>query len=318
MISTMSERATTSSMKGWGMRPVMDRARSTAELGFDLGAHRAHIGPALRLRLDRGHDLSHVLDAARAGRGDGVGDEGVDLGVAELGGQVGLEQLDLRRFLVDQVLAVARLELHQGFLALLDHFLEDGDHLGIVQADALIHFALLDGCGDHADDAQPLLLAGAHRGFHVIGDALFQRHRGSRRLLIGTGRAGRGSTRRRTATGAAHVLAGQALQVALHRGGLLALTLLRRLLVEFAAAKLGEDTGLLACALETAQGRIETLAPANSNARPSDLNLRTMKARRHSPTGSRILRSALAKGKTGAFWLPTPHSGALYIHARNR
>src|ERR1700677_513912 len=111
MISTISERATTSSMKGWGMRPDMDRARSTAELGSDLGAHGAHIGPALRLRLDHAHDLSHVLDAARAGRGDGSGDEGIDLGIAELGGQIGLEQVDLRRLLVDQVLTVARLKL---------------------------------------------------------------------------------------------------------------------------------------------------------------------------------------------------------------
>src|SRR5271163_2583216 len=111
MISTMSERATTSSMKGWGMRPVMDRARSTAELGFDLGAHCAHIGPALRLRLDHAHHLPHVLDAARAGGGDGSGDEGVDLGFAELRRQIGLEQLDLGRLLVDQVLTLARLEL---------------------------------------------------------------------------------------------------------------------------------------------------------------------------------------------------------------
>src|SRR5690348_9406525 len=58
-------------------------------------------------------------------------------------------------------------------------------------------------------------------------------------------------------TSAAGGLAGQLLHVALHGRGLLALALLGRLLVELAAAQLGHHAGLLAGALEAAQGGIE-------------------------------------------------------------
>jgi hypothetical protein len=55
--------------------------------------------------------------------------------------------------------------------------------------------------------------------------------------------------------------------VAFHGGGLLALSLLRRFLVEFAATQLGEHAGLLAGAFEAPQCGIEVLAFSNSNAR---------------------------------------------------
>ena len=58
----------------------------------------------------------------------------------------------------------------------------------------------------------------------------------------------------------------------LHRSGLLSLTLLRRLLVEFTPTKLGEDTGLFAGALEATQGGVEILVLANTNAGHSNLN----------------------------------------------
>src|SRR5258705_3748131 len=62
-------------------------------------------------------------------------------------------------------------------------------------------------------------------------------------------------------------VARDALDVALHCGGLLALTLLRGLLVEFAAAQLGEYTRLLTGTLEAAQGGIKVLVFPDSNAR---------------------------------------------------
>ncbi len=49
--------------------------------------------------------------------------------VAQLRRQVALQQGDFRGFLVDQILAVAGLELHQGLLALLDHLLEHAQDL---------------------------------------------------------------------------------------------------------------------------------------------------------------------------------------------
>jgi hypothetical protein len=57
------------------------------------------------------------------------------------------------------------------------------------------------------------------------------------------------------------------------RGSLLSLTFLGRLLVEFTAAKLGEDTRFLAGSLEAAQSGIEILVLANTNAGHSNLNI---------------------------------------------
>src|SRR5262252_8679931 len=51
--------------------------------------------------------------------------------------------------------------------------------------------------------------------------------------------------------------------MALHRRGGLALALLRRLFVELALARFGQDAGLLAGTLETAQSELERLVLAN-------------------------------------------------------
>src|SRR4051812_15237111 len=63
-----------------------------------------------------------------------------------------------------------------------------------------------------------------------------------------------------------------ALEVPLHGGSLLALTFLRRLLIEFAAPKLRQHARFFARALETAQGGIEILVFTHSNARHRNLN----------------------------------------------
>ena len=44
-------------------------------------------------------------------------------------------------------------------------------------ADALVDFALLDRGQDQTNAAEALLLAGAHRGLHVVLDALLEAHR---------------------------------------------------------------------------------------------------------------------------------------------
>src|ERR1700679_3569653 len=110
MISTISERATTSSMKACGMRPAMERLRSTAELDFDFRADGGHVGSVLRLALDDGHDFTHILDARGAGCGDGIVDQGVDLGVAHWGWPVALQQGKFPRLLLHQVRPIAGLE----------------------------------------------------------------------------------------------------------------------------------------------------------------------------------------------------------------
>src|SRR5262245_5224533 len=78
-----------------------------------------------------------------------------------------------------------------------------------------------------------------------------------------------GSARTRTRRVIARAVA---LEVTLHGGSLLALTLLRRLFVEFAAPKLRQHARFFARALETAQGGIEILVFTHSNARHRNLN----------------------------------------------
>jgi hypothetical protein len=65
-------------------------AQLTAELGFDAGADRAHVGLARGLGLHDPHDLAHVLDGRGAGGADRLGDDGVELGIGKLRGQVRL------------------------------------------------------------------------------------------------------------------------------------------------------------------------------------------------------------------------------------
>src|SRR5882757_9273545 len=179
MISTISERATSSSRNESGIRPAMARLRSTAQLGFDLRAHRGHVGPALSLGFDDAHDLAHVLDAGGARGCDRIGDQGVDLGIAQLRWHVALKQGNFAGFLVDEIGAITRLELHQRLFALFNHFLENAQDLRVIEGDALIDLALFDRGGQHAYDAETLLLAGAHRRLHIFGNSLLERHGGT-------------------------------------------------------------------------------------------------------------------------------------------
>src|SRR5690606_39884767 len=68
-------------------------------------------------------------------------------------------------------------------------------------------------------------------------------------------------------------------QLTLHRSGGLALALLGRLLVELALAGLGEDAGLLASALEAAEGKLEGLVFADFDAGHLGSRLRVLPGR---------------------------------------
>ncbi len=104
--------------------------------------------------LQGAHQLAHVGRAGGAGLGDGGLDGGHDLGFAHLGRQVGFDDHDLGALDLGEVFAVGGFVLADRVLALLDHLVEHGDHGGVVQLDALVHFALLDGGIDQADHAQ--------------------------------------------------------------------------------------------------------------------------------------------------------------------
>jgi hypothetical protein len=74
---------------------------------------------------------------------------------------------------------------------------------------------------------------------------------------------------------------------------------LRRLLVEFTASKLGEDARFFAGTLETAQGGIEILVLANTNAGHSNLKVKAKEPPAFGDRG-RILKCGPAKGKGSA------------------
>ncbi len=108
----------------------------------------------------------------------------VKFGIADLGGQVGGEDGDLGGFLRHQVRAVAGLELGDGFLALLDHLVDDREHLGVVELDALVDLALLDAGLEHADAGEAVFLARPHRRLHVFGDAGLEAHPADQRAAL--------------------------------------------------------------------------------------------------------------------------------------
>ena len=65
------------------------------------------IGPAAGLRAEPAHDLAHVARRGRAGRGDSLVNEGLDLVLGQLLGEVFGQDRDLRLFLGGQILAGA-------------------------------------------------------------------------------------------------------------------------------------------------------------------------------------------------------------------
>ncbi len=157
-------------------------------------------------------------------------------------GQVRLADADLEAFLLRQVFPVRLGVLLDGVAALLDHLVEHREYLRVVQLDTLVHLALLDGREYETDNAELALIGRLHRGLHVVLDALLKH-------------GGRGCGSERAIP--APVLALQLLVMTFDRGCRLALALGGGLLVKLAAAYLGEDTRLLAGALESAQGDFE-------------------------------------------------------------
>src|SRR6516165_6131497 len=113
--SAMSARASSSSMKACGIRPLMVPHYASPGLGHKLGfllnretsglfgrEHRAdaradgaHVHAAGGARLDDAHHLAEVLDALRFGRVDRFRDQRVELGIAERLREVALQHLDL-------------------------------------------------------------------------------------------------------------------------------------------------------------------------------------------------------------------------------
>src|SRR5258706_6731157 len=135
------------------------------------------VGPAAGLRAEPAHDLAHVTRRARAGRGNGLGDERLDLVVGQLLGKVFGQDRDLRLFLGDEVLAAALAERVDRLAASLDLPGDDGRVVVLTERSLL---ALLDVVGralGHPQDIAAQRITGPHRGRNVGLDPITKGHR---------------------------------------------------------------------------------------------------------------------------------------------
>ncbi len=98
----------------------------------------------------------------------------LDLGFAQLLRQVGGQHAELEFLGLDEVGARRLFVLRDRLAALLDHLLEDRDHVGVAELDALVDFLLLDRREDEADGRQARRILGAHRRLHVFADLLLK------------------------------------------------------------------------------------------------------------------------------------------------
>src|SRR5207237_4460073 len=142
-------------------------------------AHPLSFGPACDLRHERLHHCSHPLRVGGARLGDGLAGKLGELVVAELPGQEGLEDHDLRFLVLRQFRSPAAAELSGGVPALLDERLRDLDYLGVRQLLAGLDLAVLEGALQHAQGAEPVLVARPRGVLQFAFDALDQ-HPGSR------------------------------------------------------------------------------------------------------------------------------------------
>src|SRR5205807_513301 len=74
-----------------------------------------------------------------------------------------------------EIRAATLFELCDRLPALLDHLFDRADDRGIVELDALVDLALLDGGEDQANRGQPCGVLRPHGGLHVLGDLLLER-----------------------------------------------------------------------------------------------------------------------------------------------
>src|SRR5207245_6126799 len=100
----------------------------------------------------------------------------LDLGLAGLFGQVGLQDVQLRLLLLHQLRPAGLPELEDRVLALLDQALEDAHGLGVVERALLVDLAVLQRGLGHAQRAGARGIPALHRRRQVLADALGHGH----------------------------------------------------------------------------------------------------------------------------------------------
>jgi len=103
----------------------------------------------------------------------GLLDGNRDFGLAHLLRHIGLQHGYFEFFDIHQILASRRFVLADRVAPLLEHLVDDSQHVGIGQLDTLIDFALLHRGQQQTDRPEARGFPGAHRSFHVFGNLGF-------------------------------------------------------------------------------------------------------------------------------------------------
>src|SRR6266513_6446939 len=119
-------------------------------------------GLAFQGRLGSLHDRAHLLDGARTGFGDRLGNRRVHFGLAGAGREIRFDDGELFGFFFSEFRPVALGELFDRLLALFYERLQDLHGLRLVEYANLFDFLVLDGRLDSPQDAEAQFVFGAH------------------------------------------------------------------------------------------------------------------------------------------------------------
>src|SRR6266550_4005895 len=125
------------------------------------------VGPAAGLRAEPAHDLAHVARRGRAGRGDSLVNEGLDLVLGQLLGEVFGQDRDLRLFLGGQILAGALAKRLDRLTPGLDLPCHDSRVVVLAERPPLALLEVVGRALGHPQDIAPQRVTRPHRGRNV-------------------------------------------------------------------------------------------------------------------------------------------------------
>ena len=158
-------------LRSWAARSAWARRLATRPLTC-LPSARPRI-----LGRQPAHDLAHVPRARGAGRGDGLVEECRDLGLAQRGGQVLVEDVDLRLLLGGEVVPPGLGVGIDRLAARLHLARQHGQELVVGEGLLVALLDVVGGVGRHAQDVAAQRITAAHRSGDVGLDSISKGHR---------------------------------------------------------------------------------------------------------------------------------------------
>lgn len=146
---------------------------ATQQLANDR-ANPASIGTTGKASREYGHDLANFAWAGGAGFGDDLLGGSTNVFVCGLCGEEALKDNELRRLLVDKILAAGFLELFDALAALLRLFLDDSEGVFVAEGRAGFDLSVLECGNEHAESAAFDGILVAHCLLELILDLLLE------------------------------------------------------------------------------------------------------------------------------------------------